>query len=202
MVHDPENPFGEFEDAAKGVEAAKPGSSIGRLPEFPNYKGVCTTVDLDGDGVMVDKSIFEAKTGTKGLKIFLEILEPEKVGDVTVKGEIHEHVFFVTDGMLPYIKRDVPVILGRPWVSMAQFAKEKWAGATVEFGLKDEAYQGFVRSKVTYFNAWKPGDAKADPKKDDPKKAATGAGTTQVKGSSQKKAAAGTNVAKGAPVDF
>ena len=194
MVHDPENPFSEFDESFKNAQAAKPGSSIGRLPEFANYKGVCTTVDLEGDGVMVDKAIFEAKTGTKGLKIFLEILEPEKVGDVTVKGEIHEHVFFVTDGMLPYIKRDAAIILGRPVESMAQFAKEKWAGATVEFGLKDEASQGFVRSKVSYFNAWKPGDAKADPKKGDPKK-----GDQKV---DQKKTVSGTKAAKGAPVDF
>jgi hypothetical protein len=90
MPYDPENPFGEFEEVAAKTEAAAPMSSTGRLPVFANYKGVCTTVDLKGDGVMVDKEIFEARTGTKGLKIFLEILEPEEVGGVKVKGEIHE----------------------------------------------------------------------------------------------------------------
>ena len=179
MVHDPENPFGDFEDTAKNTEAAKPGSSPGRLPPGV-YKGVCTTVDLEGDGVLVDKEVFTTNSGTRALKLFLEILEPEKVGDVTVKGEIHEHVFWVTDAMIPYIKRDVPIITDKPWESMAQFAKEKWSGKTVEFGLKDELYMGFMKSKVSYFAPWKPGQeaekskAAADPKKaaDKPKGAA------------------------------
>jgi len=210
MVHDPENPFGEFEDVAKNTEAAKPASSAGRLPVFANYKGVCTTVDLEGDGVLVDKEVFTTGSGTKALKIFLEILEPEKVGDVTVKGEIHEHVFWVTDGMVPYIKRDVPIITDKPWESMAQFAREKWAGMTVEFGLKDELYMGFMRSKVSYFAPWKPGQetekpkAAADPKKPAEKpKAATptkskAAAPTKSKAAAPKPAAAGT---KGS-VDF
>jgi hypothetical protein len=199
MTYDPENPFAEFDESFKGVAPAKPGS-IGRLPEFANYKGVCTTVDLEGDGVLVDKEIFETKTGTKGLKIFLEILWPEKVGDVTVKGEIHEHTFFVTDGMLPYIKRDASIILGRPVETMPQFAKEKWAGATVEFGLRDDTYQGLTRSKVSYFNAWKPGDEKADPKNGaaDQKKGASGAAADPKKKADQKKGAA----AGAKPVDF
>lgn len=188
MVHDPENPFGEFEDVAKSTEAAKPGSSPGRLPPGV-YRGVCTTVDLEGDGVMVDKEVFTTNGGTKALKIFLEILEPEKVGDVTVKGEIHEHPFWVTDGMVPYIKRDVPIITDKPWESMAQFAKEKWAGKTVEFGLKDELYMGFMRSKVSYFAPWKPGQevdkskAAADPKKpaDKPKAGASTKTKTETK---------------------
>lgn len=201
MVHDQDNPFGEFEDVAKNTEAAKPGSSPGRLPPGA-YKGVCTTVDLEGDGVLVDKEVFTTGSGTKALKIFLEILEPEKVGDVTVKGEIHEHVFWVTDGMVPYIKRDVPIITGKPWESMAQFAKQKWAGATVEFGLKDELYMGFMRSKVSYFAPWVPGQeaekskAAADQKKpaDKPKAAAS----TKTKAETKSAAATG---AKG-PVDF
>jgi len=186
MVHDPENPFGEFEDVAKNTEAAKPGSSPGRLP-VGAYKGVCTTVDLEGDGVLVDKEIFTTGSGTKAIKIFLEVLEPEKVGDVTVKGEIHEHVFWVTDGMVPYIKRDVPIITGKPWESMAQLAKQKWAGSTVEFGLKDELYMGFMRSKVSYFAPWTPGQeadkskAAADPKKGTDKSKAGTAAKTEAK---------------------
>lgn len=201
MVYDPENPFGEFEDVAKNTEAAKPGSSPGRLPPGA-YKGVCTTVDLEGDGVLVDKEVFKTGAGTQALKIFLEILEPEKVGDVTVKGEIHEHVFWVTDGMIPYIKRDVPIITDKPWESMAQFAKQKWAGATVEFGLKDELYMGFMRSKVSYFAPWKPGQevdkskAAADSKKATEKSKT--ADPAKQKAGAKSTAAAGT---KG-PVDF
>ena len=205
MVHDPENPFDEFEDAAKNTEAARAGSSPGRLPPGV-YKGVCTTVDLEGDGVLVDKEVFTTKSGTKALKIFLEILEPEKVDDVTVKGEIHEHVFWVTDGMIPYIKRDVPLITSKPWESMAQFAKEKWAGMTVEFGLKDELYMGFMRSKVSYFAQWKPGQEAAGQKKGtdqkkpvDPKKGES-AGQSKTTGQKAGATKAGT-AAKGA-VDF
>ena len=167
----PENPFEEFEGEFKSAEKAAAGSSIGRLPEHI-YKGVCTTVDLAGDGVMVDKSIFGGGDKSKGLKIFLEILEPEKVGEVSVKGEIHEHVFWVTTKMLPYIKRDASTILGKEITTMAELASAVWAGRPVEFGLKDDTYQGFTRSKVTFFNAWDP---KA-PKKEDPKKGKTAGG--------------------------
>jgi hypothetical protein len=202
MPYDPENPFGEFEDVAKNIEAAGPVASTGRLPVFANYKGVCTTVDLKGDGVMVDKEIFSARTGTKGLKIFLEILEPEEVDGVKVKGEIHEHVFFVTEGMIPSLKRDVPIILDRPWVSMAQFAKEKWAGSTVEFGLKDEAWQGFVRSRVSYFAPWKPGKADETAKAADPKKGGA-AGATKGAAGAAKGGSATKGAAKGsASVNF
>ena len=167
MVHDPENPFAEFEDAYKVADPAKAGSSIGRLPEAV-YKGVCTTVDLKGDGVMVDREIFEANSGTKGLKIFLEILEPAKVGDTTVKGEVHEHVMWITEKMLPYIKRDASTILGKTIATMGELARVQWAGHTVEFGLKDEARNGFVNSKVSFFNTWDP-KAKKDDKKESQK---------------------------------
>jgi hypothetical protein len=202
MPYDPENPFGEFEDVAKTTEAAGPMQSTGRLPVFANYKGVCTTVDLKGDGVMVDKEIFTARTGTKGLKIFLEILEPEEVDGIKVKGEIHEHVFWVTEGTIPALKRDVPVVTGKDWVSMAQLAKEKWAGLTVEFGLKDKMNNGFVRSEVSYFSPWKPGDQKAQSHPTDPKKGAAASATKGAAGaakSSDQKAAAKGAASK---VDF
>jgi hypothetical protein len=170
-----ESPFSEFEEEFKNTEAAKAGSSVGRLPEGV-YKGVCTTVDLEGDGKMVDKNVFGGGDKTKGLKIFLEILEPEKVGEITTKGEIHEYVFWVTAKSLPYVKRDASTILGKPVNSLAELAACEWAGHTVEFGLKDETYNGFTRSKVTFFNAWDPKTAKPDPKgatKKDPAKTAT-----------------------------
>ena len=123
---------------------------MGRLPEGI-YHGVCTQVDLEGDGALVDKHIFGGGDKSKGLKIFLEILDPEKVGEVTVKGEIHEHVFWVTAKMLPYIKRDASVILGKEIASLGELASCQWAGHTVEFGLKDDTYNGFTRSKVIFF---------------------------------------------------
>lgn len=167
------NPFSEFDEEFKAADPAKAGSSIGRLPEGV-YKGVCTQVDLQGDGNLVDKDIFKTPAGTNGLKIFLEILEPEKVGDVTTKGEIHEYVFWITSKNLPYVKRDASLIVGKPVESASELAKVAWAGHTVEFGLKDETYQGFTRSKVSFFNAWDPKAPKQDSKvsKDKPKTAA------------------------------
>jgi hypothetical protein len=181
MVHDPENPFSEFEDAYKAAEA-KGAPSIGRLPEFNAYKGVCTTVDLKGDGVLVDHEIFEANSGTKGLKIFLEILSPDKVGETAVKGEVHEHVWWISEKTLPRIKWDAAIVLGKPISTMEELARVQWAGHTVEFGLNDVAYNGFVNSRVSFFNAWDP-KSKKDDKKDvkkttsqkaDPKKEAAG----------------------------
>jgi len=151
----PENPFGEFEDEFKNTEAAKPGSSVGRLPEGI-YHGVCTQVDLEGDGNLVDKHIFGGGDKTKALKIFLEILDPEKVGEVTTKGEIHEYVFWMTAKNLPYVKRDASLILGKEVASLGELAVCQWAGHTVEFGLKDDTYNGFTKSKVSFFNAWEP----------------------------------------------
>lgn len=155
-----ENPFSEFDEEFKNVDAARPGSSIGRLPEAV-YRGVCTTVDLEGDGRMVDREIFTTPTGTKAMKIFLEILEPEKVGEVTTKGEIHEFVFWVTSKNLPYVKRDASIIVGSPVETTEQLARIAWAGHTVEFGLKDETYQGFTRSKVSFFAPWDPKASRA-----------------------------------------
>jgi hypothetical protein len=170
------NPFGEFEDEFKSTEAAKPGSSVGRLPEGV-YHGVCTQVDLEGDGTMVDKHIFGGGDKTKALKIFLEILDPEKVGEVTTKGEIHEYVFWMTAKNLPYVKRDASLILGKEVTSLGELATCQWAGHTVEFGLKDETYNGFTKSKVSFFNTWEPKTGK----KDADKTKATGAKTSTNK---------------------
>lgn len=165
MTHPEENPFSDFDEAYKNTDPVKGGSSIGRLPEHNSYKGVCTTVDLKGDGVMVDHEIFAANSGTKGLKIFLEILEPEKVGETTVKGEVHEHVWWVTEKTLGRIKWDASMVLGKVVPTMGELARVQWAGHTVEFGLKDEARNGFVNSRVSFFNAWNPNVAK-DQKKE------------------------------------
>lgn len=166
--------FDEFEEESKTVEPAKAGAAIGRLP-VGTYRGVCTMVDREDDGNMVDKAFIGGGEKTKGMIIFLEILEPEKVGDVDVKGEIHEHVFWVTSAMLPYIKRDAGTILGVDPASltMNKIAAATFAGRPVEFGLKDETYQGITRSKVSFFNAWDP---KAPKKEESKSKAKTSAG--------------------------
>jgi hypothetical protein len=202
MTHPDENPFSEFEDEYKGSEKAKPGSSIGRLPEHNGYRGVCTTVDLKGDGVMVDHDIFKFNTGTTGLKIFIEILEPENVGETTVRGEIHEHVWPITSKMLPYVKRDAATIIGKEVPTLGELAKPVWAGHTVEFGLKDDNYNNMIRSKVSFFNPWNPKAAAQQKESQKETKKAAGAaqaGKTEPKKENAKTQAAG---AKSPNVDF
>lgn len=151
----PSPDFTDFDEEFKKADKAEPGAALGRLP-VGVYKGVCTSVNLEGDGVLVDHESFETGKGTKGFKLFFEILDPEKVGETTTKGAIHEHVFWITRDNLPYVKRDIAAILGRDLESLSELKKIQWAGKTLEFGLKDDTYQGFTRSKTTFINAWAP----------------------------------------------
>lgn len=177
----PENEFGDFEEDFKNAEKAAQGGATGVVPDGP-YKVVCTSVDVNGDGQAVDKQIVKASTtGSKGLKIFLEILEPAEVKDpvtdkmVKTKGEIIEHVFWITQANLRYLKRDVETILGRPPKSLAELKEIVWLGKTCEVGLRAEIYRGFKSSKVNYFNAWAPGKAAQEAAgKTSAKKAAAG----------------------------
>lgn len=146
------NPFGEdMDDVYKQEEAASMPS--GRIPPG-TYKAVCT--QDPGSDVSRDHEIFEAGTGTKGLKIFLELLEPEEVNGKAIKGEILEHVFWVTKKNIPYVKRDVATILGKAPESLAELAGASWAGNTCEVVVKDEERDGYVNSRVKFINPWKP----------------------------------------------
>jgi len=157
----PENEFGDFENDFQTAEKATPGAATGLVPDGP-YKVVCTSVDVNGDGQAVDHEIVKAKTQTKGLKIFLEILEPAEVEDPVTKkafktkGEIIEHVFWVTQANMKYLKRDAATILGRDLKSLAELTAVQWLGKTCEVGLRAETYGGFKRSRVNYFNSWVP----------------------------------------------
>lgn len=153
MSDQQEDVFGGLEDEFKNAEKAE--RSIGRLPESV-YKVVLAAVDLEGDGKVVDHVVFKTTGGTTGFKLFMQILEPEAVGDVPVKGEIHEHVWWITTKMLPFIKRDAATILGRELASLRELQQIAWAGKTCEIGIKDDHYNGMVRSKVSFFNAWGP----------------------------------------------
>ena len=182
--HNVENPFGELDDCSK-TEKAGQGISSGRLPPAV-YKAVCTSVDLEGDGKLVDHNYFETEGGTKSVKIFFEILEPEKVGEETTKGRIHEFVFWCTERNKPYVMRDAETILGKPLLKFSDLLRASWAGKTLEFGVKDEPYNGFIQSKVTFINKWSPekeGDekkgsatSKAETKKTEPPKKTETAG--------------------------
>lgn len=160
------NPFGDLETEFQNAEKAKPGMSSGRIPPHNAYRGMCVPFETK-DGEQVDKEFFKTPSGTKAVRIMIEILEPEKIEDEEVKGRSYEHVFWVTGPNLPYVKRDASIILGADIVKLEELLTSVWAGKTVEFGVKDEPYNGFVRSKVTHFNPWAP--EKAAEKKADPK---------------------------------
>jgi hypothetical protein len=194
MTSDPKNPFGDLETDFKKAEKAK-NFSGGRLPVHHSYKGVCVAFNPEGleDGELVDKHFFVTPGGTKAVKIMIEILDPEKVGDEEVKGKNFEHVFWVTapneksGGTMPQIKRDVSVILRKEIVELKELLTSVWAGRTVEFGVRDDSYNGFVNSKVTHFNPWSPevpekGEKSSDKKKGAAANAKKGAAANAKKG--------------------
>ena len=214
---DPANPFGDFEKDFENVKKADPAATPGRVPP-ETYKFVlCAQELVEGDGVMRDHEVFVAKnTGTKGFKLFCEILEPTEVpnpktGEPHVtKGVVLEHVFWVTEKNLPYLKRDIATILERDDFKLSELTTINWAGRTFEGVVRDEKDQGgYVRSRIAFINAWVPGkDAKkdekkgADAKKDEKKKDESKGSSSgsPAKGADQKKPA--TSGAKGGDVDF
>jgi hypothetical protein len=168
-----ENPFADMEVDWENVEKAKPGMSTGRIPPYPAYRGVCVAFDA-GDGSMIDHQLLAPAGKNKGVKISIEILEPSDIEGEAVKGKSYEHVFWISAANWPYVKRDAEAILGAEPKNPQELLSAVWAGRTVEFGIKDETYNGFMRSKSTHFNAWAPESAaekKADPKEGKPKAA-------------------------------
>jgi hypothetical protein len=167
MTFDPESAFNEgMEQEFKNTPKAEAGFSVGRLPEGI-YKVALTAVDLKGDGDLVDHETFQTNSGSIGVKVFMEILEPEDVDGVAVRGEIHEHVFWVTPKNLPYLKRDVATILGRDLESLKELHSVQWAGLTCEISLRDDTYQGRTTSKTAFINPWKP-EGEAEPVAEEP----------------------------------
>lgn len=162
-----DNEFGDFEDDFKSTEKAVQGAAPGRVPEGV-YKVIISEQDIKGDGKLVDHEVFTANSGAKGLKVIFEIVEPkevkEKGADKPVKtaGELIEHVFWVTQKTISYIKRDIATILGRDLKSLSELTKIVWLGKACEVGVRDDTYGGFKRSRVSFFNPWQPkGGAKA-----------------------------------------
>ncbi len=166
----PVNPFGDFEDDFKKAAKAE-NTTPGRVPEA-TYKFVLVAQEVPPEsGNLADYEVIVGKnTGTKGFKLFCEILEPEQVENPKTKephitkGAILDHVFWVSQKNLPYIKRDVATILGREVEALSELTSIAWAGRTFEGVVKDETYQGRVSSKIGFFNPWAPKDVKGDDK--------------------------------------
>jgi hypothetical protein len=162
MVHDPNNPFNDFEDDFKKADKADPASTPGRVPP-ETYKFILTAQELrEGDGTMADHETFVANSGTKGFKLFCEIVEPESVPNPKTnephrtKGVVLEHVFWITQKNLPFVKRDIATILGREIESLGELVKITWAGRTFEGVVKDETRDGYTKSKIGFINPWAP----------------------------------------------
>lgn len=162
--------FGDFEESFQKTPKAEAGGGGGDLIPESVYQVVCSRQDVRGDGVLVDHEIIKSKAESKGVKIFLEILSPEsvKVGTemVKTKGQIQEHVFWVTQKNLPYLKRDVATLLGRDLKNLTELTTMQWAGLTAEVGIKHETYNGFKNSRVGFFNQWNPKKGGEGGKKD------------------------------------
>lgn len=193
---DPANPFSDFDEDFQKTEAAE-NSTPGRVPP-ETYKFVCTTKEIKkgAETVKADYEIFVANSGSRGFKLFCEILDPESVPNPktkephVTKGVVVERVFWGTKDNLPYMKRDLSTIMGREIRADEKLSdvltKTQWAGLTFEGVVRDEEYQGRVSSRIAFINPWKPETAKkeekkTDPKKTDPKKteaAKSGAGKT------------------------
>lgn len=152
--------FGDFEESFKTAPKAEAGGGGGDLIPESTYKVVLSQQDIRGDGKLVDHDIIKSKTETKGFKIFLEILDPEFVKadkeNVKTRGQVVEHVFWVTQKNLPYLKRDIASILGRELKSLNELTTTTWAGLTCEVGIKHEVYQGFKNARVSFINPWSP----------------------------------------------
>lgn len=190
----PVNPFGDFEEDFKKAAKAE-NITPGRVPPA-TYKFVLTSQEIpENSGTMVDHEVIVGKnSGTKGFKLFCEILEPEsvpnpKTGEAhNTKGAVLDHVFWITQKNLPFVKRDVATILGREIETLAELTKITWAGRTFEGVVKDEEYQGRVSSRIGFINPWSPPDegganphgAAASSKTEEKKPADPKAGTTKV----------------------
>lgn len=158
------NPFGDFEADFKKAEKAEQATP-GRVPP-ETYKFVLTAQELHKKpGEMVDHEVFVTPKGTKGFKLFCEIVEPEQVpnpktGEPHItKGAVLEHPFWITQDNLPYVKRDIATILGRELESLGELTTINWAGRTFEGVVRDEEYppgSRIIRSRIAFINPWAP----------------------------------------------
>lgn len=161
-----ENPFSDFDEEFKNAPAAE-RSTPGRVPEG-TYKFVCTTSEIKkGDETVVaDHEFFVANSGTRGFKLFCEILEPESVPNAktgephNTKGAVLDHVFWGSVKNMPFIKRDLQTIIARDFTPDEKvsevMANHQWAGCTFEGVVRDESYQGRVSSRIAFINPWQP----------------------------------------------
>ena len=182
--------FGDLDDEFAGQTAAPAGG--GALYPEATYKYVIVPFDPKGNGQMVDFEIFKANTGTHGLKMMCETLEPEVVKDektgedVTMKGVIVEKVFWVTgksakgEGTLAFVKRDLGTIIGKEIPEGIKLSdvvqKTTWAGRTFEGVYRHRRdNKDVLRGEISFINPWNPDEPAAETKKAEKSPPAKGA---------------------------
>ena len=145
--------FGDMDEEFGNTKAAEKKGG----PKIPagTYKVVCVENPFDEAAAGEDHEVFETKANTKGLKIFFEILSPSEVEEKKTAGEFLDHVFWVTQKNLPYIKRDVETIIGRQPESLEEMTTGIFNGKTCEIVVKHEEYNGYLNARVAFINPWK-----------------------------------------------
>lgn len=104
--------------------------------------------------------------GTRGLKIAFEVVEPavmkdDKGKEVETVGKVINHVFWITEKNLPYVKRDVHKILRREIASIRELADINWMECFAELVTRhEENPNGWMENRVRFFNSWNPSDPK------------------------------------------
>ena len=71
--------FGDFEESFSKTQKAEAGGGGGDLIPESVYRGVLSRQDVRGDGVLVDHEVIKSKADSKGVKVFLEIIDPAEV---------------------------------------------------------------------------------------------------------------------------
>lgn len=106
-----------------------------------------------GRGKPVDHELIHTRNNISGVKVFMEVVSPEKVGRVKTKGVIVDHVFWITPHSIPYVKRDVEIITGEQLPTLRSFSKIRWSSLSVKACIHRETYMGYTNHRVRYFDS-------------------------------------------------
>ena len=143
--------FGQLNDLFAGAKTQEKAKFSLSVPP-DTYRVVCR---MNPDDPTQDFEIFEANSGTSGIKIFFEILS-SKEGVTDAKGEVVEKVFWLTAKNFPYVKKDLRTLLGRDVQSLDELVVGGvFAGKTAEIKVTHETdAKGYNRLNIAWLNSW------------------------------------------------
>jgi hypothetical protein len=143
--------FGELNDLFAGAKTQeKTQFSLSVPPD--TYHVVCR---MNPDDPTKDFEVFEANSGTTGIKIFFEILS-SKEGATEAKGEVVEKVLWLTAKNFPFVKKDLRALLGADVQSLDELVVGGvFAGKTAEINVThQEDSKGYKRLNIAWLNSW------------------------------------------------